>query len=228
MKPVQHYLRHADRKRLLRELSYDLICDPLTLLDLTDKTVREIQDNYEAQMGELIDTLLKMTACPHENHVLLLYDTLGENGRELKMDLCNIQELREDIHASGYAFELEERANTLGYLVADNKLTQDNMYTLLVEYLKEITFFGISEERHHKEVQEVERKLDDAIRDVEEGKVTSAKDVLERIRKEHDWPEPERDDEQDRLEGKALEAMRNFEAYSLARERRRVLAEGTR
>ena len=55
MKTIQEHLREADREKILRALSYDLLCNPMILLEVKDRTVGEIREAYMQKMSQLID-----------------------------------------------------------------------------------------------------------------------------------------------------------------------------
>ena len=45
-----------------------------------------------------------------------------------------------------YAYEFTEQKEALSFLVSDNKLTQDNIMDVIVDFLHEISFFGYNQE----------------------------------------------------------------------------------
>jgi len=223
MKTVQYYLQTVDRKRLLHDLSYDYISDPLHLLEMPERSIQEIRDAYENAINELIEQLLEMTVQPSSTRVLLLYDIINSGGREYGLELCDFGELEKDINAPGYAFEFTNRVDALGFLVADNRLTQDNIYYLLAEFIKEITFFGISEQDHSKHINDVIKRLDKANEEIKQGKTIPAEKMFAEFREKYGLPEPEKDSRQDELKIKVFEAENAFIQYSRTRERKRVL-----
>lgn len=65
---------------------------------------------------------------------------------------------------STYAYEFTDRREALGFLVADTKLTQDNLDEVIVSFLFEISFFGYEQEH----LEEEKKKLDESIKECEE------------------------------------------------------------
>ena len=63
-----------------------------------------------------------------------------------------------------YAYEFTEQKEALGFLVADNKLTQDNIMDVIVCFLHAITFFGFDQEHLDKE----KRRLENSIKEMNE------------------------------------------------------------
>lgn len=227
MKTVQEVLREADRKQLLDSIAYDAICNTGLLLEYPDKTIAQIQEASRKRMNDLIDHLLSLEAVPNDCKVLYMTAaTLLDrrfNHELWSLDLIDLNEIRKDIFANGYGFELSDWEKTLGYLVAENKLTQEHMIELLTQYLHEISFFGADPELHRKEVDKVHADLEQAMQEIEEGKCTPAEEVFEEIARKHGWPIDEKDDRQDALRRKVEEAEIQYSRYCSWRERSRIL-----
>ena len=153
MKTVQEYLRQADRERLLDAMAYDALSDTIMLLECKDMTVEQIQDACRKQTNDLIQHLLSIEAVPSDHMVLYLMNASSFDRGFGQADKClcliDLNEVRQDIYASSYAFDLTDWKETLGYLVAENKLTQDYMIDLLSQYLNELSFFGTAQEISH-------------------------------------------------------------------------------
>ena len=63
-----------------------------------------------------------------------------------------------------YAYEFTEQKEALSFLVSDNKLTQDNIMDVIVDFLHEISFFGYDQES----LEEEKKRLDESIKECEE------------------------------------------------------------
>ncbi len=227
MKTVQEHLREANRARLLDSLAYDELCDPITLLECKDMTIREIQNACKKQMNEFIDHLLSMKAVTTDNMVLYMVPASAID-RHFNHEFCSVclvdlNEIRKDIYAASYAFELTEWDKTLGYLVADNKLTQDHMNDLLTQYLHEISFFGTDPEKHEKKTEKVYAELDQSMKNLDVEKCTPADEFFDELAREYGWPIDEKDEKQDDLHGMIMEAEIRFSRYCNWRERSRIL-----
>lgn len=227
MKTVQEYLRQANRERLLDAMAYDTLCDTLLLMKYRDRTTEEIQDACKKHMDEFIDYLLSIEAVPSDHMVLYMTNASifhrGFNQADKMLCLTDINEVRKDIYAVCYAFELSPWEETLGFLVADNKLTQDYMIELLSQFLNELSFFGSDPEQHREEVEKVFADLDQSMKDVEAGHTIPAEEVFEELRKEYGWPVDEKDDFQDQLHSEIIEADMKYSRYCEWRERSRIL-----
>lgn len=227
MRTVQSYLRETDRERLLDALAYDLICDTLLLLELKDKTVGDIQDACRKHMNSFIDHLISMKAEPSDHMVLYMCGVtpLGSryNREDKTLFLIDLNEVRKDIHASSYGFLLTDWGETLGYLVAETKLTQDYMPELLSQYLQEISFFGTEPEEHRKKTEEVHADLKQSMKDIREGRTKSAEKFFDDLAREHGWPIDEKDEFQDSLKSEIIKAEMKYSRYCHWHERSRIL-----
>ena len=227
MKTVQTYLREADREDLLESIAYDELYNMDLLLEYPDKTVSEIRNAIKERMNGLIEYLISLEAVPSDHDVLYMteatYFDKQYNHESYSLCLINLKEIRRDINADSYAFELSDWAETLGYLVADNKLTLDYMTELLTQYLRKISYFGIDPEAHRKRVKEVHEELEESIKEIKEGRITSAGESIEMFKRKHGLPIDEKDPRQDALRSKAIEAENRYSRYCNWRERSRIL-----
>ena len=228
MKTVQEYLRIADRERLLDSLVYDEIYDSNLLFELKDLTITEIQYAYKKDMNAFIDHLLTLKAEPTDHMILYLSnicpDIGGKSYQDKSLNLIDLNEIRKDINASSYAFDLTAWEKTLGYLVADTKLTQDYIDELLVQFLQEISFLGTDPNEHQKEVDKVFADIEESMKEIEEGRTLTSEEVFEKLRKERGRPIKEKDAVQERYEDEYLTAKFKYNRYCNWRERSRILS----
>ena len=226
MKTVQEYLRAADRDRLLDAIVYDAICDPILLLEYQDKTVSEIQNAVKSQIKNLIDHLLSLKPVQTDCRVLYMAKVSStdrsSNRGDMSICLIDLNEIRKDIYATGCSFEFSDWQETLGYLVADNKLTQDHIIELLTQYLHEVSFFGTDQEMHRENVNKAFADIDKGMKEIEEGLVVPADEVFENLRRKHGFPLDEKDKMMDELRSKITEAEYYYSRYSNWRERSRI------
>lgn len=227
MKTVQEYLRNADRKELLDSIVYDLICDPQMLLEHKDKTVAKIQTTCRNNMNAFIDHLVSLKAVPSDHMVLYICDTAlydrHSNCEDKVLYLIDLNEVRQDIKADSYGFDLTDWEETLGYLVADNKLTQDHITELLTQYLDEISFFGIDPGLHNKKINEVHESLEQAMKEIEDGHTIPADEVFKELAIKHGFPLEEKDDIQEQFNAEVVNAAIRYNSYCQWRERSRIL-----
>ncbi len=220
MKTIQEYLAAADRERVLKNLSYRFLEDPLHLLELEECTIKDIQKRYSDYMNGFIEQLLSIEAARSDSHVFYLY-TSYEKGEIL--DLIDMAEIAADIKACGHDFSFTDWRESLGFLVADTKLTQDYLTDLLAQYIEGVSCFGTDEASRTAKLGEIFEQLDEGMRSFQEGEAKSAEEVFEELRKEHGFPAREKDPSQDALRDKVTVAVAEFEQYCRIRERERIL-----
>ena len=223
MKTVMYYLQNTDLNEVLDIIANDLMKDTIALLEMKDRTIEDIRTRYKDTISESIDELLKLEMIPTDRWVLYLCDCADHGDIDRQLYLCDVNEIRENIDASSYSFISADWQETLGYLVADNKLTQDYITTVLAEYLKEVTYFGSMMEIRMKRIERVKSELDKSMQDIREEHTISAEDVFRKLEEEYGWPHDEEDETQDRLRQAIHEAEHNFNQYCHRRERKRIL-----
>ena len=144
--------------------------------------------------------------------------------KQRRMDLVSIEEISADIEAPGYDFSFSDWSSSLGCLVADTRQTQDNLISLLAQYLLEAGLFGTDTDARERKLEEVTEDLDKAMQDIHAGEGIPADEVFDEIRRKHGFPVPEKDPEQDGLKSRIYSAIAEYAMYSRTRERRRILA----
>lgn len=227
MKTIQEYLRNADRGQLLAALANDALYNTIFLLEYKEKTIDEIQNAVKVNMNAFIDHLPSLKTKPSDHMVMYMNKASSFDRRfnheDKTLFLIDINEIRKDLYASSYAFEMSPWEKTLGYLVADNKLTQDYKTDLLTQYLHEISFFGTVPEKRQITIDEIHADLDQSMKEIEEGKTIPAEKVFNDLAEEFGFPLDEEDDFQDELKKEIFEAEFRYSRYCHWRERSRIL-----
>ena len=227
MKSVHTVLREADRERLLDSLAYDLLYDTQLLLELKDRTIENIQEACRNHMNTFIEHLLSLQAATPDQMVLYMCEAstfdIAYNHVDNTLNLININEIRQDIYASSYAFEFSDWSEALGYLVADNKLTQDYLYDLLSQFLNELSFFGTVPEKHGEKLKIARAELEQAMEEVKAGHTIPAEQVFRELAEEHGLPVDEKDIYKDGLKSELLAAQFKYSRYCHWRERSLIL-----
>lgn len=194
-----------------------------------DRTIDEIRNAVKMNMNAFLDHLLSLKTKPSDHMVMYLNKASSFDRRFNHEDkilcLIDINEIRKDIYSSSYAFELAKLETTLGYLVSDNKLTQNYITDLLTQYLNEISFFGTDPEKRQKTIDEIRADLDEAMKEIEEGKTISAEELFNDLSKEFEFRIDEEDKYQDMLKKEILETEFRYSRYCHWRERSRILSD---
>ena len=220
MKTIQEHLREADKKRLLDCLAYRFLSDPIRLLEAREYAVEEIMERYSQHMDKFLERLLGLDIDRSDSHVFYLYPDY-RNGETL--DLVELAEIDADIEAAGLDFSFTEWRKSLGYLVADTKLTQDNMIHLLAQYLEQASFFGTEETARSARIEGIVKDLDAGIQSMRDAEPLPADEVFDELCRKHGFPIPEKDSRQDELNSRIIAAVHEYVMYGRTRERKRLL-----
>ncbi len=162
MKTVQECLRELDLDELVNAyLAIPFIRDEMIEVIKKKETVtgKEIWNMFRDRIIKYIEYMRSTTVEPSEEvSVLYVYEVPESSvwGR-FSHGLVHISELKEKgTEAEDYAYTLCTHKQVAGFLVADTKLTRDNLLGLMKEVLYEASFYGYTEEEIQEEIQNVE------------------------------------------------------------------------
>ena len=254
MQTAQSYFQTLDKDKLIETY---LACYPICYedylyeevtdnegekVDLSVLPVKTIRTMRERSLASFID---KMRTIPIEaernGHIgcLFAYRTF-EDGRESEdFDLIFLDE---GLGALPYGVDFCTHSEIAGFLVADNLLTQREIYRLMAFVMHEATFFGFDQE----DLPELLETIEKAAKAIREGRIREydpdmdEEDLdddflyecpMERLK---DWadteagnpdlPKYEETPEEQELSGKVYAAMNAFSEYSRQRERAEIFA----
>ena len=162
MKTVQECLREFDMEELLNAyLAIPFIRNEMTeVMKKKDAgTGKEIWNIFRDRIRKYIEYMRNTTVEPSEElSVLYVYEVPeGSLWGRFSHGLVHIAELKEKgTDAEDYAYTLCTHKQVAGFLVADTKLTHDNMLGLMKDVLYEASFYGYTEKEIEEEVQNVE------------------------------------------------------------------------
>lgn len=210
MKNVQAYLKEMDKEKLINEYLYD---NPINIFKLNDEslTIKEAKDRIKGNLRKYIDRLCSLPIEKSEDgkdYMLFAHRVLKDGYHEIESSLVCIQDLKEkgeDVDTYGYMFIKQNEV--MGYMISDEEFTQKNLYDVLADVLYEASFFGFEQERLEEEMQ----KLDESIKEVEEGNCESY--TLEELREELGVEKEETDETADELQRKVWEATYAHDLY---------------
>lgn len=162
MKTVQECLREFDMEELLNAyLAIPFIRNEMTeVMKKKDAvTGKEIWNLFRDRIRKYIEYMRNTPIeQSQEKAVLYVYEVLEGSIRDrFWHGLVYISELKDKgIDAEDYSYTLCPHRQVAGFLVADTKLTQDNLLLLMTDVLYECSFYGYTEEELEKEVQVTE------------------------------------------------------------------------
>ena len=128
-----------------------------------NRTIAEVRKSMSDNFRRFVEKLKNTeVALPEEGRTMILYahKQAGEPSWHPKtaVDLVSADELLEKEDLSDivhYAFDFTPWAEALGFLIADNKYTQDNLIGVLTHFLSELSFFGYEETEKKEKREEV-------------------------------------------------------------------------
>ena len=228
MKTIQEVIRELDTEKI--ENAYFYEHDPkiweLSPDKYDDMTFREYKVRRSTHFQEFLQSLLDIEPKPEEgrNNILFLSKNLdGED--DLSIHLAYSDEILKaesfDYDSfNTYDFSLAPRNEAMSFLVSDNKLTQDNLMKLVVEFLWEISFYGYDEEDVKREAEELDRRFKSFEEHPEKGR--PAEEVFEALRVKHGLPKEEIYPEEEAFKDRKTVAVMEYNQYCRAVELKRI------
>lgn len=194
MKTIQAVLRELDTEELEKTYRYDhspKLCE----LSEEDRSIRQLRQDFSSKFSNYLQRLRTMVIRPSEDGcigILYVHKVMGEDSwfPQETTDLIYMDELlaAEDLaNVTHYAFEFTKQEAALGLLVAETKLTQDNLYDVASYFLYEMSFFGYEQE----ELEEEKRRLEESVRESREHPERLIQFDFSELIKESGLPEEE-------------------------------------
>lgn len=173
MKTVQECLQELDIEELTDSyLAIPCIRRELTELMRKERTMicKKAWDVFRNRIREYIGYMRTTPVETSEDPAILyVYEVLeGDIRNKYWHGLVYLSELKEKgVEAEDYSYTLCSFKQIAGFMVADTKLTQDNLLTLMTDVLYEATFSGYTEEDKEKEIREFEEACNEVEADGE-------------------------------------------------------------
>ena len=229
MKTIQEVIRELDPEKI--ESAYFCEHDSEIWELPSDKydgiTLREYKEQRSKNFQCFLRSLLDITAKPEEgrDNILFLSKALEEDDLAIHLaysdEILNAESFDYD-HFNTYDFSLTPRDVAMSFLVSDNKLTQDNLMKLVVEFLWEISFYGYDEENVRREAEELDRRMKNFEEHPEKGR--PADEVFEEFRVKHGLPKEEVYPREDEFRDRKVAAEIEYAQYCRAIELERIRA----
>ena len=211
MKTIQEIIREMYPEQIVKAYcrEYPIEIDGLDEIP-DDITVGELKERRIKELKEFIQSLLEVEPKPYDGRQSILFLSKGIDGIEKNLICVYADEVlkadsfdRETVPS--YAFYYSDREDVMSFLVADNKLTQDDLMNLVIKFLREVSFFGYDE----KGLKKAQNKLNKALKEIDEGHFISKEEMDE----EFGAFEIERYPEEEELQSRHIEAERAYIDY---------------
>ncbi len=219
MKTIQEIIKEKDPKEIESAYFYEYPINLWKVKNHDDRTIGEfnklVSDRFLAFLKRLCETEAETGT-----GILFVYKS-KDNWLQHSKDVALIheEELLQETDIDKvciYSYEFTEQKRALGFRVADNKLTQDNIMLLVTSFLHEISFFGYEQEHLEEEMQ----KLDKAMENIDNAESWDC--GTDDIRKKYGIPIEEEYPEEDELKSKYLMAAMEYTKYCRNIELKRI------
>ena len=241
MKTVKDYICELDAKQLVdeyfrkysRQLSeyyFEGLCSEEAKSNLERLTVIELAEKIRSNLFEYIEFLKTIEIRGSEDGkqgIIYAFNTLTDDlDDSVCTELINREDLIEDPEkCENYGYMLSPFSEILGFLVADNKYTQNHIYEVIADVMWEASWFGYRQERLEEELE----SLNEAEEQVENGEYLSVDEAFADILGEEEYQrmkdrEYKETEESQKLKEAARHAIYEYENCSMMRERRILLS----
>lgn len=151
---IQQVLRELDAKEMEEEYYREHPILLAEINDYDDMTIGEFKKKISDRFQKYLERLRNLDVELSNEKQSILFVHKGRIDDDLLtghiVSLIEKDELMaaEDVlEVPSYAYELIEQKEALAFRVADNKLTQDNLLEVAVDFLYEMSWFGFEQER---------------------------------------------------------------------------------
>lgn len=220
MKTIQEVIRELDPEEIERAYCREYPIEIGGFEEVFDNiTVGEMKERRIKVLRGFIQSLLAVEPKPYDGRQSILFLSKDTGGIEKDLVCVYADEVlkaesfdRESVPS--YSFYYSDREDVMSYLVADNKLTQDDIMCLVTKFLWEVSFFGYDETG----LKKAQNELDEAIREIDKGLCVSEKEIDE----EFGVSNIERYPNEEELQSKYNEAGRAYLDYCRGIELERI------
>lgn len=179
MKTIQEVIRKLDPEQIARAYCCEYPIEIGGIEEVPDDiTVGELKERRINKLKGFIKSLLEVEPKPYDGRQSILFLSKATGGIEKELVCVYADEVlkaksfdRESVPS--YAFYYSDREDVMSFLVADNKITQDDIMTLVIKFLWEVSFFGYDE----KGLKKAQNSLNEAIREIDEGRYISQEEL---------------------------------------------------
>ena len=187
LKTIQQVIQEMDSERIEKAYFYEHPVNLIEVRDFDEATIGVLKAVISERFQAFIDRLRNMEIKNDSGKqgLLFVYKSQTEStvlGTDV--GLIHLDELFEETDLSKintYAYEFTQQKESLSFLVADTKLTQDNLMDVVVSFLDEISFFGYEQEDLQEELDLLNASIKECEEHPENLKATTADDLRERF-----------------------------------------------
>ena len=217
MKAVQEVLKVIDEKELIDNY---LATYPISIDDIDENiTVGEVRKYSIDCLHQYLAHLKSMKIKSDDNQgIFFISRKIEDETGDTVTNLVFKNDLKKyGVQSESYVFEFTPQPEIMGWLIADNILTQNHLNDLLVEILYESSFFGFKQEGLKKEIDELASSIKEIDNNL--GKALS----FDEFQKEFDFDK--QDPKEEKLEVKVIQDKIEYSEYSRKKELAEIIEE---
>lgn len=149
MNNIKYYLETLDKKKLI-DTYFKIVKNDIFENKKVDLTLEEFEKIYKPSIRDFIDKLLDTEIIADESNkgIVFAYKTYIDDFLvpELDIGLVYENEIKEKkLQTNSYAYEFFPQSEILGFLVSDEKYTQENIYDVVIDILYKSNLFEYNE-----------------------------------------------------------------------------------
>lgn len=168
MKTIQQVLQELPTKEIKKVFFHRYPVNLMEVKGWEGFTIKEYNKKCAKNFLSFLNTLRKLEVKRNPGETGILYLRKTEDGSEKTgryLELIYAEELlraKNPEEVSSYAYEFSKWEEAVGFFVADNKLTQDNLVDVAVQFLYEVSFLGYVKKDVDKKRAEFYQSLEES------------------------------------------------------------------
>lgn len=194
-------------------------------------TIGELKERRSKRFQEFLTELLTIEPTLPEDgkyEILFLTKTLRSrthSDTELLLahaDEVLIAESFDYEHFACYDFSFSPREECMSFLVADNKLTQDHLLSVAIEFVHQLSIYGYDYADVKKTLKDIDQSMERAEKDIKAGRTYTVEETMDYFNEKFGFPKEEVYPQEKELKDKYLETELEYAQYCRAIELERI------
>ncbi len=233
VKTIQEVLRELDPKRIENgyffEHEWQIWELPPDQFD--GMTIGELKERRSKRFQDFLKSLIDMEPAPvKDGKQEILFLAKSKSSRthsDEELFLAYANEILEAEsfdydHFSCYSFSFSPREECMSFLVADNKLTQDNLLSVAIYFVHELSCYGYDYADVERLLEEIDRDIEKSEEDIKAGRCHTAEESFKLLSDHFGFPIDEVYPREEELRHKHLEAELEYNQYCRGIELQRI------
>lgn len=233
MKTIQEVIRELDPIQIETGYFYEHEWELWELPpdQFNGMTLGELKERRSKRFQEFLTELLEIKAIPPEGEkceILFLTKILrSRTHSDTELLLVHADEVLsaksfDYEHFACYDFSFSPREECMSFLVADNKLTQDHLLSVAIEFVHELSAYGYDYDDIKKVIEDIDQSIERAEKDIKAGRTYTVEETMDYFHEKFGFPKEEVYPQEKELKDKYLEAEIEYAQYCRAIELERI------